>query len=144
MVTDERTQELIKGLYDAVINMNEDITREISQAVLEEGVDAYYAVTHGLTAGMDKVGELYVSKEYFVPVLTYMELAGLLLGWDPYDIIGIQFHTVPVEPLLDKIGIPYDESKAWLGKDGQTLFCADPILKATAAVGEVRKGQVLE
>ena len=69
MVTDERTQELIKGLYDAVINMNEDITRELSQTVLEEGVDAYYAVTHGLTAAMDKVGELYVSKEYFVPEL---------------------------------------------------------------------------
>ncbi len=83
-------------------------------------------------------------KEYFVPVLTYMELAGLLLGWDPYDIVGIQFHTVPVEPLLDKIGIPYDESKAWLGKDGQALFCTDPLLKATAAVGEARKGQLLE
>ena len=69
MVTDERTQELIKGLYDSVINMDEDITRELSQAVLEEGVDAYYAVNHGLTAAMDKVGELYTNNEYFVPEL---------------------------------------------------------------------------
>lgn len=43
----------------------------------------------------------------FIPTLTYMELAGLLLGWDPYKTVGIQFHTVPVEPLLDKIGIPH-------------------------------------
>ena len=69
MVTDERTQELIKGLYDAVINMDEDTARELSQVVLEEGIDAHYAVTQGLTAAMDKVGELYISKEYFVPEL---------------------------------------------------------------------------
>lgn len=46
-----------------------------------------------------------------IPVLTYQEVAGLLMGWDPYDTVGIQFHTVPVEPLLDKMGIPYDEAK---------------------------------
>jgi len=38
---------------------------------------------------------------------------GLLLGWDPYEVVGIQAHTVPVEPLLDKIGIAYDKSKEW-------------------------------
>lgn len=69
MATEERTQQLIKGLYDAVINMDEDAARKLSQAALEEGIDAYYAVTHGLTAAMEKVGELYVNKEYFVPEL---------------------------------------------------------------------------
>ena len=63
-------------------------------------------------------------EKYFVPVLTYQELAGLLMGWDPYNTAGIQFHTVPVEPLLDKIGIPYDPSKAWVGLDGQPLDAA--------------------
>jgi methanogenic corrinoid protein MtbC1 len=67
LATEERTQELIKGLYDAVINMDEDVARKLSQATLEEGIGAYYTVTHGLTAAMEKVGELYVSKEYFVP-----------------------------------------------------------------------------
>ena len=28
--------------------------------------------------------------------------------------VGIQGHTVPVEPLLDKIGIPYESERAWL------------------------------
>ncbi|MBN1381604.1 MAG: heterodisulfide reductase subunit B [Deltaproteobacteria bacterium] len=51
-------------------------------------------------------------EKYFIPVLTYQELAGLLLGWDPYDIVGIDAHTAPVEPLLDKIGIPYDRQKS--------------------------------
>lgn len=51
-------------------------------------------------------------EKYFIPVLTYQELAGLLLGWDPYDIVGIDSHTVPVEPLLDKIGIPYKKEKS--------------------------------
>ncbi len=43
---------------------------------------------------------------YEIPVLNYAELAGLLLGWDPYEEVGIQSHTVPVEPLLARIGVP--------------------------------------
>ena len=44
--------------------------------------------------------------DHHVPVLNYAELAGLLLGWDPCAVVGVQGHSVPVEPLLDKIGIP--------------------------------------
>ena len=69
MATNERVQELIKGLYDAVLNMDEDAASKLSHDVLEEGIDAYYAVTRGLAAAMDKAGELYVNKEYFVPEL---------------------------------------------------------------------------
>ena len=47
-------------------------------------------------------------KTFNIPTVSYTELAGLLLGWDPYCVVGIQSHTVPVEGLLDKIGIPYD------------------------------------
>jgi corrinoid protein of di/trimethylamine methyltransferase len=69
MATEARQQELIEALYQAVVNMDEDRARTVSQAVLDEGIDAYYAVTRGLTAGMDRVGELYSSHEYFVPEL---------------------------------------------------------------------------
>lgn len=55
-----------------------------------------------------------------IPVLTYEELSGLILGYDPWD-LGLQVHQVPVEPLLDKIGIAYDPSTKYLGKDGQDL-----------------------
>jgi methanogenic corrinoid protein MtbC1 len=69
MASEERTQELVQGLYNAVVNMDEDVSRELSRTVLAEGIDAYYAITHGLTGGMDRVGELYASHEYFVPEL---------------------------------------------------------------------------
>ncbi|MFC1902149.1 corrinoid protein [Chloroflexota bacterium] len=69
MATDERKRELIKGLYDAVLNMDEDTAGELSQAALAEGIDAYEAVTQGLAAAMDRAGELYISKQYFVPEL---------------------------------------------------------------------------
>jgi methanogenic corrinoid protein MtbC1 len=69
MTSAERAQELIKGLYDAVVNMDEDSAREICQVVVKEGIDAYDAMTKGLAAGMEKVGELYVAQEYFIPEL---------------------------------------------------------------------------
>jgi dimethylamine corrinoid protein len=69
MATEERTQQLVKGLYDAVINMDDEAARELSEAVLEEGVDAYYALTQGLTSAMEKVGQLYTDHVYFVPEL---------------------------------------------------------------------------
>jgi len=69
MASEERVRELLKGLYDAVVAYDEEAARELSKAALEEGVDAYDAVTRGLGAGMEKVGELYVNQEYFVPEL---------------------------------------------------------------------------
>ena len=69
MATSERTQQLISGLYEAVLNMDEDTARELSQAVVDEEVDAYFAITNGLTAAMEKVGELYSTHVYFVPEL---------------------------------------------------------------------------
>lgn len=69
MAIDRKAEELVERLYHAVVNMDEDVAREISQVILNEGIDAYYAVTHGLTAAMDRVGELYSSHEYFVPEL---------------------------------------------------------------------------
>ncbi len=69
MATEERKQELVKGLYDAVVNMDDDTAKELSHAVLKEGIDAYYAVTKGLAAAMDKAGELYTNNVYYVPEL---------------------------------------------------------------------------
>ncbi len=55
-----------------------------------------------------------------IPVLTYEELAGLVLGYDPWD-LGLQVHQVPVEPLLRKMGVPYDPGKKFLGKNGENI-----------------------
>ena len=58
-------------------------------------------------------GKTYGENGYGIPVFTYEELAGLVLGYDPWD-LGLQVHQVSCEPLLDKMGIPYDPNKKYL------------------------------
>ncbi len=69
MVSKERTQEIFKGLSQAVISYNEETSVELSKQALEEGIDPYDAVMNGLAAGMQRVGELYAESYYFVPEL---------------------------------------------------------------------------
>lgn len=63
-------------------------------------------------AEMEK--KTYGENGYGIPVLTYEEMAGLILGFDPWD-MGMQLHQVSVEPLLDKMGIDYDPGRKFLG-----------------------------
>ena len=65
-------------------------------------------------------GTFYGPDRQGIPVLTYEELAGLVLGYDPWD-LGMQMHQVAVEPLLDKLGVEYDPSAKYLGKDGKFI-----------------------
>ncbi len=69
MVMEDEKNKLVQDLYDAVLNMDEDRARELSNIIISSGVDAYQAVTRGLTAAMDRAGELYINQEYFVPEL---------------------------------------------------------------------------
>lgn len=62
----------------------------------------------------------YGQNGYGIPVLSYEELAGLLLGYNPWD-MGLQLHQVSVEPLLDKLGIVYKPDKKYIGKYGVYL-----------------------
>lgn len=57
-------------------------------------------------------GEVYGPAGSQIPVVTHEELAALVLGYDPWD-IGLQTHQVPVEGLLDKMGIPYDPERKY-------------------------------
>jgi heterodisulfide reductase subunit B len=59
------------------------------------------------------VNEL-TGRDYRIPVLSYTELTGLLVGWDPYDVVGVQGHTTPIEPFLEKVGIPYERTRGLL------------------------------
>ena len=43
-----------------------------------------------------------------------------MLGYDPWE-IGLQTHQVSSEPLLVKMGIPFDPAKKYLGKNGEFL-----------------------
>lgn len=55
-----------------------------------------------------------------IPVLTYEEMAGLVLGYDPWQ-LGMQMHQVDVEPLLNKMGVQYDPTTKYLGKNGKYI-----------------------
>ena len=44
-----------------------------------------------------------------------------MLGIDPWD-LGLQIHQVAVEPLLDKMGIPYDPAKKYLGVNEKDIM----------------------
>jgi len=63
------------------------------------------AEMHGITYGENGYG---------IPVLTYEELAGLILGYDPWD-MGLQLHQVTVEPILDKLGVGYSPEEKYKG-----------------------------
>lgn len=56
-----------------------------------------------------------LGEEYHYPVLFYSQLAALALGADPYREAGLNFHATPLEPLLEKMGVPYKESMRELG-----------------------------
>ena len=62
----------------------------------------------------EMTGKTYGNDGYGIPVLTYEEMAGLVLGIDPWD-LGMQLHQVSVESLLDKIGVDYDPSRKHKG-----------------------------
>ena len=62
----------------------------------------------------------YDSQGYGIPVLTYEELTGLLLGFDPWE-LGLQLHQVQVERLLDKIGVSYNPDDKYKSKSGKIL-----------------------
>ncbi|MDO9511813.1 MAG: heterodisulfide reductase-related iron-sulfur binding cluster [Bacteroidales bacterium] len=62
----------------------------------------------------------YGSNGYGIPVLTYEEVAGLVLGFDPWE-MGMQMHQIDVEPLLKKMGIKYNASEKFKGPQGQEL-----------------------
>ena len=61
-------------------------------------------------------GTTYGRDGHGIPALTYEEMAGLVLGYDPWE-LGMQMHQIDVEPLLDAMGVPYSEAdKRRLGK----------------------------
>lgn len=69
----------------------------------------------------ETTGKTYSEKEgYGIPVLSYEELAALVMGYDPWD-IGLQMHQVAVEPLLDKMGVVYDRKAKYKGLGGKEI-----------------------
>jgi len=69
----------------------------------------------------EQTGKTYGRDGWGIPVLTYEELAGLVLGVNPWD-LGLQIHQVGPEPLLDKMGIAYDPDAKYLGLNKKDIM----------------------
>jgi corrinoid protein of di/trimethylamine methyltransferase len=76
-----KREEILKKLSDAVVEYDEDESKEWAQKALDEGLDAFDAIMNGLAAGMEIVGDLYDKQEYFVPELL-MCADALYIGLD--------------------------------------------------------------
>ena len=65
-------------------------------------------------------GKTYSDDMNGIPVLSYEELAGLVLGYNPWD-IGFQMHQVDLEPLLVKIGVEYNSGEKYLDTNDKPM-----------------------
>jgi corrinoid protein of di/trimethylamine methyltransferase len=63
------SQELFKQMAQAVIDGDDDEATALAQQAVDQGVDPLESINKGFTVGMDEVGELYASGEYFLPDL---------------------------------------------------------------------------
>jgi len=70
-------------------------------------------------------GKVYGKEGKGIPVFTFEEVAGLVLGFDPWD-IGLQVHQISCEPVLDKMGIVYNPATKYKGLKGKDLGIPKP------------------
>ena len=62
-------EQLHEQLAASVVELDEDLTKQLAQQAVDLGFDAWSAVEHGLVAGMDRAGKLFDEEEYFIPEL---------------------------------------------------------------------------
>jgi corrinoid protein of di/trimethylamine methyltransferase len=62
-------EQLHEQLAAAVVELDEDLTKQLAQQAVDLGYNAWDAVEHGLVAGMDRAGKLFDEEEYFIPEL---------------------------------------------------------------------------
>jgi methanogenic corrinoid protein MtbC1 len=59
--------EFYRKIAHAVVAMQAEEVKRLAEQVLEKGLPPEIAIEKGLAAGMNRVGELFACKEYFVP-----------------------------------------------------------------------------
>jgi len=62
-------QDYYEKLAQAVVDGEDEIALETAKAALDAGLDALECINNGLTEGMNRVGELFTSGEYYLPDL---------------------------------------------------------------------------
>lgn len=62
-------EDYFQSLSDAVVDMEEEKASSVAVKCIDEGIDAFEAIEHGLSDGMARAGRLYEEEEYFIPEL---------------------------------------------------------------------------
>lgn len=63
------SEEILKKLKQAVIDGEAEQTTELARQGLDQGLDPLALINEGLTPGMNRIGELFSSGEFFLPDL---------------------------------------------------------------------------
>jgi 5-methyltetrahydrofolate--homocysteine methyltransferase len=63
------SQEMFDKLAHAVIEGESEDAEALAKAALDQGLDPLQCITEGLTKGIEKVGELFATGEYYLPEL---------------------------------------------------------------------------
>jgi len=63
------TKEMFQKLAQAVIDGEPEDAVELAKKALDQGLDPLACISNGLTKGIQRVGELFASGEYFLPEL---------------------------------------------------------------------------
>ncbi len=68
-MSNDKKDKLIKAMEEAVLEMDDEEAVSLAEEYVEAGFDAMEGLTEGLAKGMNRAGELYEQKEYFIPEL---------------------------------------------------------------------------
>jgi corrinoid protein of di/trimethylamine methyltransferase len=63
------SQEILEKLTQAVVDGEPEDAEDLAKQALAEGLDPLDCINKGLTPGIDRVGELFATGEYFLPDL---------------------------------------------------------------------------
>ncbi|MGB2728335.1 MAG: heterodisulfide reductase-related iron-sulfur binding cluster [Halobacteriota archaeon] len=88
------------------------LTREIAQRKLlsakEAGADIVLVACPGCQITLDRNQELIEKEsgvEIGLPIVNYAQLIALAMDADVYKVVGVQSHSVPLEPILEEVDI---------------------------------------
>lgn len=100
---------------------NRELSLEAStdkfESLYKEDVDVLLVMCPNCHLQFDRYEQViqnHTHHKKYMAVLNIAQLIALYMGADPYKIVGIQTHTVNVEPILDKVGIEYDSREDYL------------------------------
>jgi dimethylamine corrinoid protein len=62
-------EELLKGLSDCVVDMEDEEVTAVAEEYIEAGYPALEGILDGLVDGMNKAAQLYEEEEYYIPEL---------------------------------------------------------------------------